>query len=191
MKKLLVLMTVFLSMSLVYAQKSTISVSYGIGSTDNMVYTLGMGTASGFGNAFGADTQLKQDYGVAPIALSYHRSLASNERFSYGGSAIFETVGLSDKNSDDKYGYNAITFAPEAKFKYLNPGNQFNVYGLLGAGVTFLNTNDKSDNEKESFTHFNFQVTPIGIEYGSNVKGFLELGFGYKGLISGGVQFGL
>ena len=37
-------------------------------------------------------------------------------------------------------------------------------------------------------TYFNAQVTPFGIRFGNTVAGFVEVGFGYKGLINGGLS---
>jgi hypothetical protein len=56
-------------------------------------------------------------------------------------------------------------------------------------GVTFSKENYKSNTAPEDInnnTMFNFQMTAIGVKFGSNIGLFAEAGFGYKGLISGG-----
>jgi hypothetical protein len=37
--------------------------------------------------------------------------------------------------------------------------------------------------------HFNFRTIPIRLQFGGNVKVIVEIGFGYKGLANGGIQF--
>lgn len=109
MKKLLILVSLALSINLVYAQKSAISVGYGFGSSDQIVYGFALGFSSAFGSVFGSDKTFEGGSYIGPIALSYHRTLANNERFWYGGSAIFEASKFYEKGTKDEYSYNAIT----------------------------------------------------------------------------------
>ncbi len=171
-------------------EKNSISLSYGFLSLEQAAYSFGtalLGAASG--PKRGADMSLSL---MGPFVLSYHRTMENNQRFSLGGSLVlFDQGKITHKDDGDIVGFNAFTLAPEAKFKYLNSGNKFNLYGLLGAGVTVLQSKDYEDRSNDkSAVHFNLQVTPLGIEYGGNVKGFAELGFGYKGILNVGVNFG-
>lgn len=192
MKKLFLFITALtLCVSTSVAQeKNSISLGYGFLSLEQAAYSLGtslLGAASG--PKRGADMSLGF---TGPLVLSYHRTMENNQRFSLGGSLVlFDHGKVTHKEDGDIVSFNAFTFAPEAKFKYLNSDNKFNIYGLLGAGVTFLQSKDYEDsNNDKSSVHFNFQATPLGIEYGGSVKGFAELGFGYKGILNVGVNFG-
>lgn len=184
MKKNFLITAIILSSNLIYAQQNSISLGYGTASTDQIGATFAVIFSSVFVNIFGADANYEKESAFGPVALSYHRTLNSNERLSFGGSAVFENAKFADKNSNSTINYSAITIAPEGKFKYLEPGKPFNMYGLLGAGLTILKTSTN-----KSVPHFNAQVTPLGFEYGGNVKGFLELGVGYKGIIHGGISY--
>jgi hypothetical protein len=83
-------------------------------------------------------------------------------------------------------------------------------YGYIGAGYTFEKLEDHFYNgilEPAFFygnsglvptnpysvyvSHFNFQVTPIGYRFGGRLGGFIEFGFGYKGLFCGGAAYTL
>lgn len=186
MKKLFLITAIILSSNLIFAQQNTVSLGYGAASTEQIGATFAMVFSSLFVNVFGEDVDWEKESGFGPVALSYHRTLESFDRFSWGGSAVFESAKFVDKNStNSKMSYSAITIAPEGKIKYLDPAKPFNMYGLLGAGVTILNvsTSDKA------VPHFNAQITPLGFEYGNNFKGFLELGVGYKGIIHGGISY--
>lgn len=189
MKKLLIVSAILLSSNLIYAQNQTLSVSYGVYSTDQFIFAFSSIFSSIASEMAGNGTY--ETSGVfGPLAVSYHRILKSNERFSFGGSLVFDHAKFVDKDTkNNSHSFNAFTLAPEGKFKYLQPQSKFNVYGLLGAGLTVISYENFTDSKTGAIPHFNFQVTPIGLEYGSDVKGFLELGIGYKGFVSGGIAY--
>ena len=168
MKKYFLAVAIILSSSLGFAQQNTISVSYGAGSTNQVFATMfNIGKTIGesvIDGVAGRDRKrAESNTFVGPITLSYHRTLESNQRFSLGASVAYD---------------NAI-YNYKAKFKYLNPGGKFNLYGLIGAGISFgaFSTDKKgSENQNDSYTHFNFQITPLGVEFGESIKGFAEFG---------------
>lgn len=69
----------------------------------------------------------------------------------------------------------------------------FGMYSKLGVGVTVLSLQDKLDTgDKESGTAaaFNWQLSLIGLEAGSNsLRGFAELGFGEQGVLLAGIRY--
>jgi hypothetical protein len=84
---------------------------------------------------------------------------------------------------------------PELSWAYYDRNKKANntnvkLYGVFSVGYARL-TNDMVYNttldQVNTITGGAVQVTPIGIRIGSNVAGFAELGFGYKGLINLGV----
>ena len=76
------------------------------------------------------------------------------------------------------------TFAVENTFGYMKKPS-FQLYGQLGLGATFISIPGNSYSiEKVPF--FNFQVTPLGMRIGKDYAGFLEFGYGYKGIINAG-----
>lgn len=171
-------------------EKNSISLSYGFISLDQAAFSVGSSFIGAFSGAKRADNMSLALLG--PVVLSYHRTLNSNERFSLGGSlTLFDQGKLSDKTDGSIISFNTFTLAPEAKLMYLNPNNMLNIYGLVGIGVTLGLFKDYEDRSNDvTATHFNFQLTPLAIEYGEKTKGFAELGFGYKGILNVGVKYG-
>ena len=72
------------------------------------------------------------------------------------------------------------------KFAWLNRAH-VGLYSKLaaGAGYFFANGSDSKDNFSVAF-----QVTPVGVDFGGEqFRGFLEVGVGWQGIVSGGVRW--
>ncbi len=87
--------------------------------------------------------------------------------------------------------YNYYTVAGEMDIYYVaNP--IFKFYGALGLGYTFGNIKYRTVGDelrKKASNHFNFQFSPIAFKVGGRAGGYLEIGYGYKGIFSGGAFF--
>ena len=59
------------------------------------------------------------------------------------------------------------------------------LYGMVGMGATIANI---PKSEIKQWIFFNMQLTPIGVRVGRDVAGFIEFGWGYKGLINAGLS---
>ena len=87
----------------------------------------------------------------------------------------------------------AVAMMPAAKFNWLRMKN-FGMYSKLAAGLTFASKKEdyskgNTPNQSESKVGFNFQVSAIGFEAGSeNIRAFAELGVGEQGIILAGVR---
>ena len=141
--------------------------------------------------------------------ITYRRSITHKLSLGF-------TAGLDNESGDLSYGnpeqnatglegttghyiVRSYTLATEALFAYIKKG-RFMFYGYGGAGATIFKDNYTlyygngtpvtlpSNPYTYSHTYFNMQVSPIGIRFGGNIAGFVEMGFGYKGLISGGLS---
>jgi len=120
------------------------------------------------------------------------------KRFSLGGIFAFDVNSVKVYNSADPKQKREVnryymTFAVEPKFNYISKP-AFQLYGYLGLGatiVTFANANfdDGSQAEISRVPYFNVHVTPIGARFGKEFGGFVELGYGYKGIINAGVSY--
>jgi len=120
------------------------------------------------------------------------------ERFSLGGTFAFDVNSVKVFNSatpDQKREINRyfMTFAMEPKFNYVSKP-AFQLYGYLGLGATIVTFADATfdDGSKAEITrlpYFNVHFTPIGMRFGKEVGGFLEFGYGYKGILNAGVSF--
>ena len=110
-------------------------------------------------------------------------------------------MGGSDAESGH-YKVHTFTLAAEALFAY-KKREDFMFYGYLGFGGAYFNEvytlnsysvgsphlpELPSNPYNYKDVHWTAQVTPIGMRFGDEVAGFLEFGFGYKGLISGGLS---
>jgi hypothetical protein len=89
--------------------------------------------------------------------------------------------------------YHIFTIAPEMNVLYFANENS-KMYGNFGLGYTLgmiHYTNSLNETNYKWSKRFNYQVTPIAFRFGSNIGGFVELGFGYKGIFCGGLFFNL
>ena len=120
------------------------------------------------------------------------------DRWAVGGSFIFdyETAdairnisGFGDTKIGDFKRFH-YTLGAEADFSYI-AREKFAFYSSLGIGATLYHQTYRQEGatntDSDDLIHFNFQVTPIGLKFGNVWGGFLELGFGYKGIISLGL----
>jgi hypothetical protein len=70
----------------------------------------------------------------------------------------------------------------------------FKIYANFGIGATFgmiHYTNLLNETNYKWAKRFNYQITPIAFRFGNNIGGFVELGFGYKGIFNGGIFFNM
>lgn len=148
--------------------------------TDVIVSTLPAETEMVNGNSFGS------------IHAGYKYRIL--ERVGVGGVFAFDYAHADAELNNYQFGKfrkHHYTLAAEADFIYLN-FDKFKMYALAGVGATLYNLNyvdDISDvrNDHNSTAYFTFQLTPIGFKWGGKWGGFLEFGFGYRGLINAGL----
>ncbi|EGK03137.1 MULTISPECIES: outer membrane beta-barrel protein [Dysgonomonas] len=190
MKKLIIaiILTCCFSASLSAQQRSRheTTLGYGMGTTSELLDALTDIIVWGIT----AGTTSSDDTYSGAFHIGYKYSIT--ERFSLGGTFLYEN-GKSDAyfkgDRTGEFNRNYYTFAAEGKVKYLNKKN-LALYGLFGTGATIYEqkfTGNDNTTDKNSNLHINFQLTPIGIQFGKNIGGFAELGCGYKGIISAGI----
>lgn len=188
MKKILVLLTVFIiGSNVIYAQnfrKHEMNLGIGIFTSNDIIDGLASMIVNGL--ALGTVSQNEQSYGTIHLGYKYH----INSRFNVGGVFLYEYSTADAYNQNVRIGdfyKNFFTLAAEGGVNYIK-SSYFSFYGLLGAGASIYNQKYKEDitnrKESQSIVHFNFQITPIGLKFGNNYGGYLELGFGYRGIIS-------
>ena len=86
-----------------------------------------------------------------------------------------------------------LTFAPEITVAYLDTRNDLvrvRLYGAFSYGVSVLDNFSVKPGYADASgpKAYGIQATPFGIRVGRQFAGFLEVGFGYKGLINGGLE---
>ena len=148
--------------------KSEISVSYGLWSA----YTLANGMP------YSASS------GVGMINYKYYLSKRVN---------IGMTVGYENIGNDGSY----LHFVPEFTYAYYdNKNDRIRVRMYSGAAVGIavfddLHTNNGvySTYQDNSGPKITGQATVFGMRIGRKIGGFLELGYGYKGIVTGGIGY--
>lgn len=166
-------------------EKNEIGVFYGVESASNIVSYI----TSGFAAATG-----EQSSWWGPVGVEYYHHVSPV--VAVGGVAVFAGCKAEDektksKDLDEKF----ITVMPSVKFNWLRKKG-FGMYSALSAGVMFASISvegeakaaDK-DAKDETITTFMFQATALGIEFGGNVRGFVEAGVGEKGLLCAGLRY--
>ena len=194
MKKLSFLLVLLLiAAPLCDAQKAPISepIDYKVGTRVGVAPLPLIPTVGLMFSAFFRSFELEEDehlaYNYSPWT-SLEAQYFFNKRVSLGVDIGFYTSDYAIKKDGTeeivrkgKY-MTLISVLPEFRFNYL-PREKFCLYGTAAVGVMLLG----GDNIIES-TAFNFQLNPIGIEFGKRLYGFAELG---AGLCFLGVRGGL
>ncbi len=197
MKKMMMMVAVALMTAMsVSAQsedlKNEISLSYGFGSTSQMGSGIGEGIASIF-----SDTEYDDGSILGPISIEYFRHF-NNPKLAIGAfvsyskwdSDIQKKGGNHEKVGERKRNYFAVM--PAIKYYWVNK-NSFGLYSKGAVGVAVLNSTVKdlatNTSKDESSTHFMYQLSLIGAEFGKQFRGFVEAGVGEQGFIQAGVRY--
>ena len=80
------------------------------------------------------------------------------------------------------------TMTIDATFNYMyRPACQ--LYGNIGTGFTLVRfSNNNAETGLKQLPFFNLHISPIGVRFGKMVGGFVEIGWGYKGIINAGLS---
>lgn len=132
-------------------------------------------------------------------ALGLQYDYLLNPNLAVGMSAAFEqkTAELEVRhktvNRDitvGSYRRRAFTLAPEVNFTYRLP-TAVKIYGTVGLGGTLILETFRGDNGSRTVASgsFAFQVSPVCLRFGRTFSGWIELGYGYKGIASLGASY--
>ena len=81
---------------------------------------------------------------------------------------------------------------PGIKYYWVN-NNSFGLYSKAAVGAAFLKSTEKdlatNTSKDESSTHFMFQASFLGAEFGNQFRGFAEVGVGEQGFIQAGIRY--
>ncbi len=132
------------------------------------------------------------------ISLTYRR-VSKSEKFFWGATAGFNqtkgeiyNVGTFEGNLKRSF----ITVAFEGQYRYQNL-KKVQIYSGIGIGYTIGNEiltpppDSGSETSTGSIIAFAWQINAIGMRFGNNIGGFIELGYGYKGIINAGLSIQL
>lgn len=168
-------------------RRNDLSLSYGVLSIDQLadVFTdvvtivLTLGTFS------------KQDvkYTGVPF-LTYHMS--RNDRFGFGAAlGGYSSSGLLRVGDTDLGSFKESNIIAAAELDYhwvMRPG--FQLYSGVGFGVRYRHGTYDDVEESDTLNKVlpTFHINALGLRFGKSVGFFLELGGGYKGVLSAGLN---
>lgn len=137
-------------------------------------------------------TMMEGGKSFGSIHVNYKYRL--HERISAGGTFAYDYSSANavlNHYPIGSFNMTHYTLAAEADYTYLN-FKYFKMYALAGIGGTLYDmdymdgVNSNKDDDNTSL-HFTFQLTPIGLKFGDTFGGFLEIGFGYRGIFNAGL----
>lgn len=190
MKKFLMMVSVaMMTVMNVNAQdglKHEVGVFYGVGSASNVlsVITSSISAAAGNQSSFWGPIGVEYYYHVSPVV-------------GLGAVAAYAGCKAEDeKTHKDDLSETFITIMPSVKFNWLSK-KHFGMYSGLSAGIMFIsvspNDNAKANDSNakdETLVSFMFQATALGAEFGGEqFRGFVEAGFGEKGVLCAGLRY--
>jgi len=148
-----------------------------------------------FTNAFvsaisGSESSNEKAFGMLSTGYRY----ALSNRFSIGADLSYANASSDMKNkSTNEITYRKSNFymvLPTAKYSYVKRGI-IDFYGTVASGAILANGSDRTDHEKTTTNDiiFAFQVNPLGLRIGKDWGGFLEAGYGFKGIFALGASY--
>ncbi|GIQ60322.1 hypothetical protein Flavo103_34580 [Flavobacterium collinsii] len=194
MKKSIIVSAIFLTFTtlVVNAQergKHEINLTYSDGATMTVVN----GLADAFASAFTFQKEGSKITSFGNLGLGYRNQIT--ERIKIGGDIAFQQVQMeqSDKNKKliGKRTSNYFMVMPTLSFSYIKT-EWLDFYGSAAAGVILDKYTETEPNKpavKDNAADFAFQVNPAGIRVGKKLGVFAEVGFGYRGIVSAGLNY--
>ena len=183
----------FVVVSSAYAKndkdRNEFSIVYGQATVPQFAYVMGevFGAMFSLGHASFENPHM---FGAAGVEYVHY----TNDWFGFGGTVLCDYMtaktvsvdkdGNKTPNGDFKLG--CLSAMPLVKFAWLNRAH-VGLYSKLaaGAGYFFANGGEAKDNFSVAF-----QATPVGVDFGGEqFRGFLEVGVGWQGIVSGGVRW--
>ncbi|MBL7102697.1 MAG: hypothetical protein ISS18_00030 [Bacteroidales bacterium] len=177
----------------IFAQdkKHEIVLGYGVGThyaiVEEMANILGVVITLGTFNA-------EFESGTGAILLGYRYS--AGEKFSIGIDGSYTKIKDNLKIQGKQVGNlekEFYTIAPYVAYNYIKK-EKIRLYSGIGLGYTFGKdkyTTDDGGDETKNIGEFAFHINAFGVRFGKNIGGYVEVGYGYKGLVNLGVSFTL
>lgn len=172
--------------------KHGFSLSYGIVSHDQVLdisgdilvetFTLGTATTKEYKSHFGPLFFTYRYYPVPWLATGISLGID----YAYGD--------LIDDDTETRIGEfkrSAATIVYENYFRYLRK-TTFQMYSGIAFGYTFrnyINEYEEGMESQQDENHLAFQINALGMRFGKKLGGFIEMGYGYKGIICGGINY--
>ncbi len=129
------------------------------------------------------------------ISTSFYRRKRTEVGLAFG----YQKPDLTDRVIRDNNGNTGsinvqyYTLMPQIRFNWVtSDDNLFEMYSIFGFALTFVDESYTNGVSTDGFYPVpGAQVTGLGLRFGDKFGGFIELGFGTKGLMSGGLSYRL
>jgi hypothetical protein len=179
MKKMMMVATILVTTLSINAQnddlRNEIGVYYGFGSASDIVPTVASAMSSAFSHS-------DQNSLWGPVGVEYYYHVSPG----VGVGAMASIAGCKwgeDGECKTKY----YTVMPAVKFDWLRK-THFGMYSGLAAGMMIVSDSFKDESKSKVF--FMGQLTALGAEFGGQqLRGFTELGFGERGILTIGARY--
>jgi opacity protein-like surface antigen len=195
MKKVIVLSVLLLCTAIAKAQdteKNEIRVGY----SDASFVQLGDGLSNSFANAIvsgitGVKYKDASSKAIGMFELGYRYNI--NDRVKVG--ADFSYLRLEDtfkattanaKNVTRNTNY--LMGLATIEFSYIKT-SLLNFYGSGGAGIISGSTKETGSSYSNKEAAFAYQINPAGLRVGKKFGAFVEVGYGYKGIATAGLNY--
>lgn len=182
MQKLFILILFMINGGFAFAQKFEISVGYGAPSAYGISNEIGSSLFNGIIN----DADSPNSVGALGVsALVYSKE----DKWRYGLDVVSEFFSVSNSNYTQM---STLSIMPRTDYFWSNSDRKLRLYTGVSAGV-YLNRatveSQSGTEEKVKNTTFGFNVTPIGLRYGSQFAIFAEPNIGTKGIVQAGISY--
>lgn len=136
-------------------------------------------------------SKYEDEWFCPPVTLGYYYQVL--DWMQVGGE-----VGMAMLCTTENYLKDSKTYAYWLNTNlYIAPGVRFNyyhkkitdLYSGANLGVNVKLHSSETDPLALASARFTWQVTALGVRFGKKVYGSVELGYGYKGLLSAGIGF--
>ncbi len=113
--------------------------------------------------------------------------------FGYQKPQLEDRVIRGDNGATGTIDVQYFTIMPQVRFNWVtSDDNLFEMYSIFGFALTFVDETYTNNVESDGFYPVpGAQVTGLGLRFGDKFGGFVELGFGTKGMMSGGLSYRL
>ncbi len=165
-----------------YSGTEVFSMKYAYGLYDNGGYRFGQYTQTGHtGCVFGSlkyyisnRTAVGLTLGIQQMSYSYINDGPIFYYHDFTTKATITTLAIEIKRI-----YSAVNH------------KRYQLYGLGCLGARYMYENQTPGQEYNMLPRFfiNSQLSPLCVRFGGNLGGFVELGFGCKGIINGGLSY--
>ncbi len=187
MKLLLCLFAIIIISSKIYSQQIEIRTGAGYLSDAQISEAIGNGISNFFTAFFGGSNNFRI---ITSGIYSGDALISIRKNVKLGLSYSYENLKIKYYYSNDTFSVSnryINTVMPCIYFTLFRQ-SKFSVYASTAVGIRF-SAYSKNYQEKRNKTTFAYDFVIPGFRYGNKFSGFLEAGFGTKGLIRGGVSY--